>query len=399
MKLCNILNELGIERIPELIEEIYNSPDFDPKSTAFLDPDYMRKISRKYDYFGEYEEKAVANAQKIKDDEALLAMLNLCVEYLRRVDGDFDKVVEFPKPKRAMDADALGMFVAVLYLTQIEASEERYLKRGLDPDFAMNTVKAFGSCFKRGTAVTGTVGIAPLYVSWLCIYISALIVNIYGFNFEVRRYTHETLYLKNKTSGDVRVLVYNQMIHHSGKILGSECCADEEGSFFADLEETETEYIGFVADENALVQNKKERFAKSEWDVILKPGDDTISFHIPKGADMSDENLDRVFTKGAEFVKKLYPEMNIRCITCFSWLLSPELKEILKPESKILAFGDRYVRFPFKDTGKSVFSFVFIGKYDSYNDLPENTSLERALKKRYLDGECIHSYGGAFEIK
>ena len=55
MKLENILNELGIEALPDQAVEIFNSEDFDAKSTKWIDKDYMLSVSRKYNYFGIYE--------------------------------------------------------------------------------------------------------------------------------------------------------------------------------------------------------------------------------------------------------------------------------------------------------------------------------------------------------
>lgn len=399
MKLENILNELGIEVLPDQAVEIFNSEDFDAKSTKWIDKDYMLSVSRKYNYFGIYESQAIENAGKIKNDEALLAMLNLTVEYINSIDGCYEKVNEIPMPQKAKDKDALAIFSAVMLMTQIEPSEQRYLKMGFTPEEAFETVKAYGNCFIRGVEREGIIGMTELYRPWLYIYVAALIVKVDGYNFEVRRFSYKGAYLKNKNTGEIKALVYNEMVHRSGNILGSAGFEDEDGSFYGEFIETEDEYVGCVADENALIQKEKCTFKKSEWELVLKPGDDVIAFHIPKGADLSRENLDKVFKSGTRYIRERYPDRNIKFMTCGSWLLSPQLKGLLKPTSNILAFGDRYVRFPMKDSGMAVFSFVFIGKFDSYNDLPENTSLERALKKHYLDGEYIHSFAGAFEIE
>ncbi len=399
MKLKNILSDLGIEALPDFAVEIFNSKDFDAESTKWIDQDYMLSTSREYDYFGEYEDKAIEKALKIKEDAALLAMLNLAVEYINRVNGDYEKVFAFPMPKKAKDTDALDMFSAVMLMTQIAPSEERYIKLGFSKVEARDTVKAYGSCFQRGTFVLGVVCMTELYRTWLYIYVAALIVNKDGYNFEVRKFSYNGIYLKNKNTGEIKALVYNERVHRDGSILGSAGFEDEEGSFYGEFTETEDNFVGCVADEMAIVHKEKCTFPKSEWEVMLRPGDDVIAFHIPKGADLSGENLDRVFKSGAKYIKERYPERCIKCMTCGSWLLSPELKGILKLTSNILAFGDRFIRFPMKDTGMAVFNFVFIGKFESYNDLPENTSLERALKKLYLDGGFIHSYPGAFEIE
>ncbi len=398
MKLNEILNVLGIEALPDGAIQIFNSPEFDASGTKYLDEEYMRDISQRYNYFCEYEDKAICNAQKIKEDTALLAMLNLAVEYFTQVDGDYEKIFAFPMPQKAQNTDALNMFSAVLLMTQIEASEKRYRKLGFSADEARETVLAYGSCFVRSVERTDVIGMMELYRTWLYIYVAALIVKVSGYNFEVRKFSYKGVYLKNKNTAELKVLIYNEKVHRDGYILGSAGYADDDGSYYAAFEETNQAFLGYTVDEEAVVINQKQYFPKSEWEILLKPGDDVIALHIPKGADMSSENLDRIFMDGVGRIKECYPDRNIKCMTCGSWLLSPQLKKIIRPDSKIIAFGDRFVRFPMKDAGMAVFSFVFIGKFPSYNDLPENTSLERALKKVYLDGEYIYSYPGAFEI-
>ena len=44
--------------------------------------------------------------------------------------------------------------------------------------------------------------------------------------------------------------------------------------------------------------------------------------------------------------------------------------------------------------GEGVLNFVFFLRYTTFDDLPEDTSLQRALKARYLAGERLYEYGG-----
>ena len=72
---------------------------------------------------------------------------------------------------------------------------------------------------------------------------------------------------------------------------------------------------------------------------------------------------------------------------------------MLKPGSKILSFGECYTRYPRLDAGgKSVFSFVFPKTFKGpYEELPEDTSLMRALKQHYIDGKFVLWYSGVIE--
>jgi hypothetical protein len=86
--------------------------------------------------------------------------------------------------------------------------------------------------------------------------------------------------------------------------------------------------------------------------------------------------------------KERFPERKPKIVYCNSWLLDPQLGELLGDESKIVAFGNRFMRFPYGEgNGRAGFSFVFLGyKEDDLASLPEDTGLRRKLKAFYLDG-------------
>ena len=76
--------------------------------------------------------------------------------------------------------------------------------------------------------------------------------------------------------------------------------------------------------------------------------------------------------------------------------MDPQLEYLLKPDSNIIAFQKKFIRFPTVSSGNSVFYHVFLKKYERLQDLPENTSLQRALKKHYFEGNYIYDLGGFF---
>ena len=88
-----------------------------------------------------------------------------------------------------------------------------------------------------------------------------------------------------------------------------------------------------------------------------------------------------------------------RVVFCASWLLNPRLKQILGAQSRIVQFGECFVKYPIQDAGVGVLNFVFDKVPDDLTDLPENTSLQRKLKKLYLEGDCIHTYSGAIYVE
>ena len=127
---------------------------------------------------------------------------------------------------------------------------------------------------------------------------------------------------------------------------------------------------------------------------MLDEGDGFAGVHIPRGADLTDEKITESFKLALEKARKYYPEFSAKAVCCSSWMLDPSLEEILGEKSKITGFVRRFVKYPMKSNEKSIFGFVFPKIFSSYASLPEDTTLRRKLKERYLRGEYIHTFSG-----
>ena len=92
-------------------------------------------------------------------------------------------------------------------------------------------------------------------------------------------------------------------------------------------------------------------------------------------------------------VKERFSE-KIKFAFCRSWLLSPNVSQCLNPDSKIIAFENVFHRYPIQSTGKELMAFLFRMSPDNYEDLPEETSLQRKIKRIYLDGGYIYAGAG-----
>lgn len=101
--------------------------------------------------------------------------------------------------------------------------------------------------------------------------------------------------------------------------------------------------------------------------------------HIPSDADLSESALDESFALARTFL----PTMRF---CCDSWLLSPVLGELLPPDSRINRFRERF-EIQSVDAKNDGYKFwVFQNATLSPEDFPENTSLQRAIKRHVLAG-------------
>lgn len=124
---------------------------------------------------------------------------------------------------------------------------------------------------------------------------------------------------------------------------------------------------------------------------------DILSVHIPSDAVMTREALDESYGRAKEFFAKFFPGFNYESIQCGTWLLSPVLRQLLPEGSRILNFQADYEITSVNPDAQDCMGWVFKRKYPDYESLPEETSLQRAIKKRLLSGGQIGAAAGRYK--
>lgn len=128
------------------------------------------------------------------------------------------------------------------------------------------------------------------------------------------------------------------------------------------------------------------RIGELEYELKENETGKYISIHIPSDAVMTKENLRNSYREAKVFLAAFYPEYKDAPMMCHSWLLSPVLKKMLKEGSRILIFQDAFDITKVEEEGNGFVHWVFKDPRLAYEDLPENTSLQRNLKAYLLKG-------------
>lgn len=114
-----------------------------------------------------------------------------------------------------------------------------------------------------------------------------------------------------------------------------------------------------------------------------------IKIHIPGNKKLEIDSVIKSINDSKYYIKK-YFNINVTDYYCSSWLLSPEVKKIVNNNSNIAKFQDLFNITKLIDGKKDILKFVFnIEECDDYNNLNENTSLQKELKKMLLDNKEI----------
>lgn len=115
-----------------------------------------------------------------------------------------------------------------------------------------------------------------------------------------------------------------------------------------------------------------------------------ISIHIPSDAELKKVQVDESLKEAKEFLHQFYPSYDNVVFYCESWLLSPVLENLLSAQSNILNFQKRFELTKVYSEPKDFLEWLFqCPENTAYEQLPENTSLQRSAKRWVLEGKTI----------
>lgn len=175
--------------------------------------------------------------------------------------------------------------------------------------------------------------------------------------------------------------------------------------------------VDYLIDKNIIITGRKgtsryhywlPRYGKGQifkvgafqFEFVIHDGADVLSVHIPDGTKLDvAENLSD-FCYALEFFKKHYSEYDYKGFICKSWLLSPAIEEIMQRKTNITRFGDMFERFEL-DWDKSGVLMAVYKKLEikTPDELCENTSLQRNIKKYLKAGNVFKDYGGFISLE
>lgn len=124
-----------------------------------------------------------------------------------------------------------------------------------------------------------------------------------------------------------------------------------------------------------------------------------IAVHIPSDADLRKESVARSLKEFIEFRKKYYPQWESVKLTCDTWMLMPELKQLLGESSNIVAFQNLFEIDTVDYEAAWYMGWIFPGIEKVDEQLPEKTTLQRNMKKYLLAGKKFGTAKGHLKVK
>ena len=319
---------------------------------------------------------------EIKTDKDNIIYCYFLYEAVKEDDRAAIKILSYPnKQLKEEKYDFLPMF-SLLYAVPIMVDGLK--KRGVPDDIIDATLNMFENQTQDFIDLNHRYGI-NCYVSWLMKFVRNEIIRVGRFNFEICKYDVDYDVFEN--NGRLAVLPKGIVYHKSGQVLGSIDCTDEEGSFTGDITETDEYYEGLLI-ENGLAKNETRRLYKSEWKKVMTKGDTVINYHIPTGGKLDHELCEIDIQRGKKIIDDCFG--GIKGFFCLTWIIDPQIKEIMGRETNLTKFADRFEKFPLKSQGHDIFEYVFVCSPDTpLEELPEKSGFAKAIKNHLLAGGRI----------
>ena len=140
------------------------------------------------------------------------------------------------------------------------------------------------------------------------------------------------------------------------------------------------------------------RIGALEYEFLPHQGEAALALHIPTDADLSRASVDCCLARAAEFFSTYFPAYQYKRYTCNSWLLSPQIRPLLGPNSNILAFQSRFHILQETPEDREFIQWLFQVPPDTqYQSLPARTSLQTGVKTLLLQGGAVGCALGVME--
>lgn len=396
-----LMESVGCEKWPERWREIYDQAmdDFDQSGCLLTDSGYYDALAEKYQVLqGELDTYKQA-AIEVGQDENLARLLHLLYIALAQEEFNTADTAAFKLPCAPTETLQLGrdMLTGLAVCSQLPRCAERLRAKNIPEDVIRDVLRLPEKGLTTYRAHNGGVAGYDL-LDWYQLAIAGKLFPMGRLEMELYGSFLGNACVFRNDRGESIALAHGLSVHRDGVALGAGKYEDAEGSWEANVLETETAWEGYPFGEDGLVQKKTVRLNKSQWQKVMSKGDAVVQLHIPGSGKLSEEAVSESIERMRTFLETYYPEFQYKAFSCASWLLNPKVADLVGEDSNIVRFGKRFQRLTWKIHGMGVFYFVFMQPSNDCNieNLQANTRLEKALKQYYLDGNRVHEMVGYF---
>lgn len=352
--------------------------------TSITEKSRLIALNNEYNIFRRWFADILEAADKIgKDSDILLYSYILASIIKEKAD-----VSILPPPDRGVpETDFSPMFGVLWFLEDaIEILKRRKLSYQIISD-TLNGLEPEITAYYERHGRSGT----RHCVGWLTLFVNGEIIRVGRLQYQFTRLGEKIrVYEKD---GDVQILVDGEYMHKKGMVFGSAGQDDDDGRFFADIYEENGSVTGYPSD--AYGRCVPQKITLNGYREVLRYGDPIANVHIPPQDTFNPEICEQSFAEAEEILKNHYSDFGCKAFYCHSWLLQRQLRNILGKDTNITRFSEMFRQAPTLSAAKAVYPYLFhSADVVTPKALPEDTSMQKAVKAFLCDGNYFYEQGG-----
>ncbi len=289
-----------------------------------------------------------------------------------------------------------SLFYLLCYLNHLSFTKERYLELKISGDIYIATLSDIGIWLENWKNMYGYYCFHNF--GWIWRHLTADLFRIGRLQYQLLKYNGDfNAYQKKSTSTIVVFSTNNLAINRDGNAVGAGEIQNDSAAFTTTFYEKENCIVGTPITPYGKALNHAALLKKSVWRPILKKNSSVLAIHIPRGEKLSMEEGRQSYQDALAFYQKIFNASDIAGLTCHTWIFTPQLQDILEPQSNLVRFQREFYLLPFAGNYKFMWNFVFNEK-TTLENAPQDTYLRRKLveyvkeKKLLFDtmGICLH---------
>lgn len=387
----DILKSAGITNAPECWLKAYEEshPCYPGIKWELLDRSMLDKLTSLTKLPTEFIELLSQTLDAVREDPNLskLAWLWHYLLFDCKVAGSSSWPVPCSLPNHLT-----SMFPAVVVLSGLQPFLDIHKRLAIPESVTRNCLLDVGIWAEDYRNAHGRWGLAETH--WLQQTLTGILFRLGRLQFMHINYPGNFKVYRNRTDKQVIALAGDGMrFRLDGKIDGTNDIFDEK-AWVAYLETTTDTVKGYPVSSNGRAVNEQATLHLDVWQQLLTEGTGVLDVHIPAGAKMGYDDCIESYRLANEFFPEYFPDQIFTGFICTSWLLDPNLQEILPPDTNISRFQKEFYLMPVPGNDNQTFERVFGSKPQDLNLAPRDTSLRKAILDHVLSGQNMHQAFG-----
>jgi len=367
------------------------------QAMSFLDPGFIIEAGKATYLTDNMIQEIAAFAQRIIEDENVISFFWYCHW---RILNDPTLILSWEEQWPPLDeylGQEAGLLNVLVMLSAVPQMKETYRRLGIPSNIVRDTVSdlrlwmetdLYYQRYRRW-------GITPWIARWLCHHWQGKLLQLGRLQFSQSVFKGHIRVYQHRSSRELLAIADTGICFCGDGNAWAACCGKDPGTWTSSLLLLDDVVIGNPITPDGFAHRKTCKLALNEWKLILEPGNEVLTFHIPASGPLRFEECGASFRQALEIFPRYFPEFNFRGFYSGTWLLDSRLQTLLPPESNIVRMQRELYLFPgLQGDNQQIYQRVFGWGVTDIDSVSWETSLQKIIGEYLQSGGHFHGgYG------